>query len=77
MMSSSPRVSTSLSGTHDDAAHVEVVALRAAGESLANYRLPGTTMYVTLESCAMCVGVTDLRTGALDSAFSLLDTRDA
>ena len=40
----------------DPTAHAEIVALRAAGARLANYRLPGTTMYVTLEPCAMCVG---------------------
>ena len=42
--------------THDPTAHAEVVALRAAGRALGNYRLPGTTLYVTLEPCLMCVG---------------------
>jgi len=41
---------------HDPSAHAEVVALRAAGQQMANYRLPGTTLYVTLEPCLMCVG---------------------
>lgn len=43
-------------GRHDPTAHAEVVALRAAGERLGNYRLPGATLYVTLEPCLMCVG---------------------
>jgi len=41
---------------HDPSAHAEIVALRDAGQRLANYRLPGATLYVTLEPCAMCVG---------------------
>lgn len=41
---------------HDPTAHAEVVALRAAASSLANYRLTGSTMYVTVEPCLMCVG---------------------
>ena len=39
---------------NDPSAHAEIGALRKAGESLGNYRLPGTTLYVTLEPCAMC-----------------------
>ena len=42
--------------SHDPTAHAEIVALRTAGRALANYRLPGCTLYVTLEPCAMCVG---------------------
>ena len=42
--------------SHDPTAHAEVMALRAAGELLGNYRLAGTTLYVTLEPCLMCVG---------------------
>lgn len=42
--------------TCDPTAHAEVVALRQAGLVLHNYRLPGCTLYVTLEPCAMCVG---------------------
>jgi len=41
---------------HDPTAHAEIVALRAAAQRLGNYRLPGTTLYVTLEPCLMCVG---------------------
>jgi tRNA(adenine34) deaminase len=43
-------------GRHDPSAHAEIMALRAAGEKLGNYRLPGCAMYVTLEPCAMCSG---------------------
>ena len=43
-------------GAADPTAHAEIVALRAAAASLRNYRLPGTTLYVTLEPCLMCVG---------------------
>ena len=42
--------------THDATAHAEIGALRAAGRVRANYRLPGCTLYVTLEPCAMCIG---------------------
>ncbi len=41
---------------HDPTAHAEVVALRAAGKKTKNYRLPGTTLYVTIEPCLMCAG---------------------
>ena len=41
---------------NDPTAHAEIRALRAAAASLGNYRLPGTTLYVTLEPCAMCAG---------------------
>jgi tRNA(adenine34) deaminase len=41
---------------HDPTAHAEVMALRAASQSLGNYRLADTTLYVTLEPCLMCVG---------------------
>ena len=43
-------------GTADPTAHAEIVALREAAASLGNYRLPGCSLYVTLEPCAMCVG---------------------
>ena len=43
-------------GTNDPTAHAEVVALRAAGRGLGNYRLDGATIYVTVEPCLMCVG---------------------
>lgn len=72
-------------GTHDPTAHAEIQTLRAAGNAMGNYRLPGTTLYVTLEPCAMCAGAivharvarvvfgaTDLRAGAAGSVFDLL-----
>lgn len=68
----------------DPSAHAEILAMRQAGARAANYRLPDTTLYVTLEPCAMCVGAmiharigrvvyaaTDPKTGALGGAFSL------
>lgn len=70
----------------DPTAHAEIIALRAAGLKLDNYRLPDTELYVTLEPCPMCVGAllharvsrviyaaTDPRTGALGGAFDLLN----
>jgi tRNA(adenine34) deaminase len=70
--------------SHDPTAHAEIVALRAAGQQLANYRLPGCTLYVTLEPCAMCVGAlvharvarlvfaaADPKTGACGSVLDL------
>ncbi|MBE9568978.1 MAG: tRNA adenosine(34) deaminase TadA [Proteobacteria bacterium] len=72
--------------SHDATAHAEIMAMRAAGEELNNYRLTGTTMYVTLEPCSMCVGAmiharvakvvygaSEPRTGALGGAFNLLE----
>ena len=43
-------------GRNDPTAHAEIVALRQAGRETGNYRLPGSTMYVTIEPCQMCVG---------------------
>jgi len=43
-------------GTHDPSAHAEIVALRSAGNTIKNYRLLNTTLYVTLEPCVMCAG---------------------
>jgi tRNA(adenine34) deaminase len=40
----------------DPTAHAEILAIRAAAEALGGWRLPGTTLYVTLEPCAMCAG---------------------
>lgn len=40
----------------DPSAHAEIVTLRAAAQTEVNYRLPGSTLYVTIEPCAMCVG---------------------
>lgn len=69
----------------DPTAHAEILALRAAGEELGNYRLAGATLYVTLEPCAMCAGAmvhariarlvygaTDPKAGAAGSVFELL-----
>ncbi len=71
---------------HDPTAHAEIVALRAAARTAQNYRLPGATLYVTLEPCAMCLGAmlharvgrivfaaADPKTGACGSVVNLLD----
>ena len=42
--------------SQDPTAHAEIVALRAGAQRLRNYRLGGTTLYATLEPCAMCMG---------------------
>lgn len=42
---------------HDPSAHAEMVAIRQAAAALHNYRLPGSTLYVTLEPCSMCAGL--------------------
>lgn len=72
-------------GMLDPTAHAEMVALRAAARALSNYRLSGTTLYVTLEPCLMCVGallnarVGTLVFGAVEPKFgavgSVLDVR--
>ncbi|MBK1721147.1 tRNA adenosine(34) deaminase TadA [Thiocystis violacea] len=77
-------------GAHDASAHAEIQALRHAGQRVGNYRLPGTTLYVTLEPCVMCAGAIiharvgqvvygapDPKAGACGSVFDLLpsDTR--
>lgn len=72
-------------GAHDASAHAEIQALRAAGAQAGNYRLPGSTLYVTLEPCVMCAGAivharvarvvfaaTDPKTGAAGSRFDTL-----
>nr|WP_314483371.1 tRNA adenosine(34) deaminase TadA [uncultured Pseudomonas sp.] len=41
----------------DPSAHAEMVAIRAAARAVENYRLPGSTLYVTLEPCSMCAGL--------------------
>ena len=43
--------------SRDPSAHAEMVALRAAALAVDNYRLPGSTLYVTLEPCSMCAGL--------------------
>jgi tRNA(adenine34) deaminase len=73
-------------GKHDPTAHAEIVALRAAAEKLGNYRLPGCTLYVTLEPCVMCsgammharlarvvYGASDPKTGACGSVLNLFE----
>ncbi len=69
---------------HDPSAHAEIMALRAGGQTLTNYRLVETSLYVTLEPCMMCYGAivharlarlvyaaSDPKTGALGGAFDL------
>ena len=43
-------------GSHDPTAHAEIIAMRAAARTLGNYRLPGATIYCTMEPCMMCAG---------------------
>jgi tRNA(adenine34) deaminase len=70
----------------DPSAHAEIVALRAAAKSIGNHRLAGTTLYVTIEPCAMCAGAMvqaridrlvygadDAKGGAVRSSFAMLD----
>ena len=72
-------------GTHDPTAHAEIAALRDAGRRIGNHRLPGATLYVTLEPCLMCAGAIvharvtrvvygadDPKTGAAGSVFDAL-----
>jgi tRNA(adenine34) deaminase len=72
---------------NDPTAHAEILALREAASRLGNYRLPGTTLYVTLEPCVMCAGALvaarvsrlvfgtrDLRFGGVRSKFRLADS---
>ncbi len=74
-------------GTHDPTAHAEIVALRDAARHLENYRLGGTTLYVTLEPCLMCAGAIlqarvqrvvfgafDEKAGAVGSTANLLQS---
>jgi tRNA(adenine34) deaminase len=69
---------------HDPTAHAEIVALRAAARALSNYRMPGLSLYVTLEPCVMCMGAmlharlarvcygaTDPKTGACGSVLDV------
>ncbi|HBI14188.1 MAG TPA: tRNA-specific adenosine deaminase [Desulfobulbaceae bacterium] len=69
---------------HDPTGHAEIRVLRAAASRLGNYRLPGTTLYVTLEPCAMCAaamvharirrlvfGAGDPKAGAVVSKYRL------
>lgn len=43
-------------GSHDPTAHAEIVAIRDAARRMGNYRLPGSSLYVTVEPCTMCAG---------------------
>jgi tRNA(adenine34) deaminase len=71
---------------HDPTAHAEIVALREAARVAGNYRLPGATLYATIEPCAMCCGAAvhariarlvygadDAKAGAVRSVHRLLD----
>ena len=71
----------------DPTAHAEILAIRAAAEALGGWRLPETTLYVTLEPCAMCAGAIvlaripevifgapDPKAGAAGSRFDLVDS---
>jgi tRNA(adenine34) deaminase len=70
---------------NDPTAHAEILALRGAGQALGNYRFPGSTLYATLEPCAMCAmalvharvsrvvyAAPDPKTGAAGSVFDTL-----
>ena len=72
---------------NDPTAHAEILALREAGARMNNYRLPGSTLYCTLEPCIMCAGALvtarverlvfgarDLRFGGVRSKFRLADS---
>lgn len=72
-------------GRCDPTAHAEILSLRSAGERIGNYRLPGSTLYVTLEPCPMCAaalvharvkrlvfGAADPKTGAAGSIMNLV-----
>jgi tRNA(adenine34) deaminase len=73
---------------NDPSGHAEMLALRSAGQSLGNYRLPNTTLYVTLEPCMMCsgaimharvsrlvYGAPDPKTGCVHSVLNLFDNQ--
>jgi tRNA(adenine34) deaminase len=75
-------------GNSDPSAHAEMMALRAAALDACNYRLPGTTLYVTLEPCTMCAGAmlharidrivfgaTDPKTGAAGSVLNVFSEK--
>jgi len=72
----------------DPSAHAEIMAMRDAAQTVGNYRLVDTTLYVTLEPCSMCVGAMvharinrlvfgafDRKTGAVTSVINLLDSQ--
>lgn len=70
--------------TNDPTAHAEIIAIRKAGEKLQSWRLEGSTIYVTVEPCVMCIGAIilarirrlvfgakDPKAGAVSSVYSL------
>ncbi len=74
----------SVIGAHDPTAHAEILVLREGGRCSKNYRLPDTTIYVTLEPCLMCFGALiqarvvrlvfaahDPKTGAVESRYQI------
>lgn len=74
--------------THDPSAHAEIQAIRQAALQIQNYRLKDTTLYVTLEPCAMCAGAIiqariarvvfgteDPKGGAVGSVFNILENK--
>ena len=75
--------------SNDPTAHAEILVIRRGGEIIGNYRLPGTTLYATIEPCPMCVGAItqarverlvygalDEKAGAVSSRFRLLNDPD-
>ena len=75
-------------GNSDPSAHAEMMTLRAAAQAESNYRLPGTTLYVTLEPCTMCAGAmlharvdrvvfgaSDPKTGAAGSVLNVFSEK--
>jgi tRNA(adenine34) deaminase len=73
--------------SNDPTAHAEIVALRAAGQAVANYRLEGATLYCTIEPCVMCAGAIvaarirrlvfgarDIRFGGVRSKFQIANS---
>ena len=75
-------------GNHDPSAHAEMLALREAAKTEENYRLPGSTLYVTLEPCVMCsgailharvdrvvFGAPDPKTGAAGSVLDVFSSK--
>ncbi len=75
-------------GHADPSAHAEMMALRSAAQTFSNYRLPGSTLYVTLEPCVMCAGAmlharidrvvfgaTDPKTGAAGSVLDVFSEK--